>query len=264
MSSSPRLWPNPPGNSPLPLPSKAIFFSSREISDIQAPKMPEGEQIGLSELREFIGEHTFEDGSKVSDQIDVLKCRPLLIAGELANPYRLCDIAAPKMPIIPVRLENICRTWADNLDARDISPGIHHVTIVRSPGWWENTFITLLEPSEMKRIVQWLDGSRANTWAPKRLAEGIIRLESDLELRPPSFEQLSWDGVEEKVIPEMPKANGPALDLATIMVPINTRIGCYNSRGRVNRCSHFAQTEFHENMFRRGSSFKWSDMINCL
>ena len=116
----------------------------------------------------------------------------------------------------------------------------------------------------MKRIVQWLDGSSANTWAPKRLAEGIIRLESDREILPPSLDEMSWDGVDEKVIPEIPKPNGPALDLATIIVPINTRIGCYNSRGRVNRCSHFAQTEFHENMFRRGSSFNWSDMINCL
>ena len=50
----------------------------------------------------------------------------------LANPYRLADINAPTMPIIPVRIENICRTWADNLDARDVNPGVHHVTIVRS------------------------------------------------------------------------------------------------------------------------------------
>ena len=264
MSSSPRLWPNPPGNSPLPLPAGPLFFSNREIRDLSAPSMPEGESIDLDGLKSYIGSHVFEDETKLSDVINLEKRRPLLIAGELANPYRLCDIMAPEMPIIPVRLENICRTWADNLDARDVVPGIHHVTIVRSPGWWERTFITLLEPADMKRVVQWLDGPNPNTWAPKKLAEGVIRLEDDLELLPPSFEQISWDGIKENVVIDIPKPNGPSLDLSTIMVPINTRIGCYNSRGRVNRCAHFPQTDFHERMFRRGSSFKWSDMLDFL
>ena len=264
MSSSPRLWPNPPGNSPLPLPPGSMFFTSREISKISAPQMPEGESLDLAGLRDFIGSHSFEDGTTVSDVIDLEKRKPLLIAGELANPYRLCDIMAPKMPIIPVRIEDICRTWSDNLDDRDVKPGIHHVTIVRSPGWWERTFITLLEPADMKRIVQWLDGPRPNTWAPKRLAEGVIRLEDDLELLPPAFDQISWEGIAERVEVDIPKANGPALDLSTIMVPINTRTGCYNSRGRVNRCYHYPQTEFHDKMFRRGSSFKWSEMLNFL
>jgi hypothetical protein len=262
MSSSPRLWPNPPGNSPLPLPTRPMLFSNREIKALSAPPMPESESIDLEGLKTYIGSHSLEDGSKVSDVINLEKRRPLLIAGELANPYRLCDIMAPEMPIIPVRLENICRTWADNLDSRDVVPGIHHVTIVRSPGWWERSFITLVEPADMKRMVQWLDGSKPNTWAPKKLAEGIIRLENDLELSSPLFEQISWDGINEEVDIEIPESNGPSLDLSTLIVPINTRTGCYNSRGRVNRCSHFAQTEFHEKMFRRGSSFKWSDMLD--
>ncbi len=264
MSSSPRLWSNPPGNSPLPLPLGPIFFTSREIRQISTPKMPVGDSIDLAGLRNYIGSHAFDDGTTIADVIDLEKRRPLLIVGELANPYRLCDIMAPDMPLIPVRMEGICRTWSDNLDDRDIKPGIHHVTVVRSPGWWERTFITLLEPADMKRIVKWLDGPEPNTWAPKRLAEGVIRLEDDLQLAPPNFDQMSWDGVTEKVEVEIPKANGPALDLSTIMVPINIRIGCYNSRGRVNRCHHFHQTEFHEKMFRRGSSFKWSDMLNFL
>ena len=264
MSSSPRLWPNPPGNSPLPLPTGPTFFTNREIRTLSTPSMPEGDKIDLEGLRKYIGDHSFDDGTKVSDVIDLKKRRPLLIAGELANPYRLCDIMAPDMPIIPVRLENICRTWADNLDPRDIVPGIHHVTMVRSPGWWERSFITILEPADMKRVVQWLDGANPNTWAPKRLAEGVIRLESDMELLAPLFEQISWDGIDEKVLVKIPKSNGPSLDLSTIMVPINTRVGCYNSRGRVNRCTHYPQTEFHDKMFRRGSSFKWSDMLDFL
>ena len=102
------------------------------------------------------------------------------------------------------------------------------------------------------------------TWAPKRLAEGVIRLENDMDIMFPKFEEISWDGIEERVEVAVPAPNGPALDLSTIMVPINTRSGCYNSRGRVIRCAHYPQTEFHETLFRRGSSFKWDEMLNYL
>ncbi len=264
MATSPRLWANPPGNSPLPLPSEPMFFSSRELSRMDFPKMPECDSLDLAGLKDYVGNFSLENGNLVKDIIDLEKRRPLLISGELANPYRLCDLMASDMPLIPVRLEDICRTWADNLDGRDIQPGIHHVTIVRSPGWWERTFITLLELPDMKKLVSWLDGPNSNTWAPKRLAEGVIRLENDMELSPPGLEDISWDGATETVEVTTPDANGPALDLATIMVPINTRSGCYNSRGRVIRCAHFAQTEFHEKLFRRGSSFKWDQMLNYL
>ena len=264
MATSPRLWANPPGNSPLPLPNGPVFFSMNELNEMSFPEMPADETIDLSGLKEYIGNFTLENGKKVKEVIDLHNRRPLLVAGELANPYRLCDIMAPDMPLVPVRLENICRTWADNLDAREIQPGIHHVTLTRSPGWWECTFITLLELPDMKKLVSWLDGPNSNTWAPKRLAEGVIRLENNMDLAPPSLEDISWDGITEKVNAEIPEPNGPALDLATIMVPINTRIGCYNSRGRVIRCFHYPQTEFHENMFRRGSSFKWDKMLSYL
>lgn len=264
MATSPRLWANPPGNSPLPLPAGPMFFSSSQLSEMSFPKMPDSDSIDLSGLREYIGNFTLENGKSVKDLIDLEKRRPLLICGELANPYRLSDLMAPDMPLIPIRLENICRTWADNLDARDVQPGIHHVTIVRSPGWWERSFITLLELPDMKKLVSWLDGPQSNTWAPKRLGEGVIRLEDDMELLPPNLEEISWDGIEEKVEIQIPPANGPSLDLSTIMVPINTRSGCYNSRGRVIRCAHYPQTEFHEKLFRRGSSFKWDQMLEYL
>ena len=264
MPTSPRLWANPPGNSPLPLPSGPVFFSSSELSELSFPEMPDLDSIDLQKLRDFIGGFTFENGKSVSDVIDLNNRRPLLICGELANPYRLCDLMAPDMPIIPVRLEGICRTWADNLDPRDIQPGIHHVTLARSPGWWERSFITLLELQDMKKMVSWLDGANSNTWAPKRLAEGVIRLESDMEIAPPTLDEISWDGIEEKVTIEIPAPNGPELDLSTIMVPINTRSGCYNSRGRVIRCAHYPQTEFHEKLFRRGSSFKWDQILSFL
>ena len=241
-----------------------MFYSGRELNELTFPQMPTQDKIDLAGLKEYVGNFTLENGQKVSQAIDLEKRRPLLIAGELANPYRLCDIMAPDMPIIPVRLEGLCRTWADNLDARDIQPGIHHVTLARSPGWWERSFLTLLELPDMKKLVAWLDGANANTWLPKRLAEGVIRLESDMELMTPNLDDISWDGIDEKVTVEIPAPNGPELDLSTIIVPINTRTGCYNSRGRVIRCVHYPQTEFHEKLFRRGSSFKWDQILDFL
>jgi len=263
-STSPRLWPYSPNNSPRPLPHGAILFTMKEIIELTMPPMPTSTSIGLEELRSYFGQHTLPDGRKISDIMDLSKRRPLLIVGELANPYRLSDINANDMPIIPIRLEDLCRTWADCLDAREIQPGVHHITLARSPGWWEVSYLTLLEPLEMKRLVQWLDGPIANTWLPKRLAEGTIRLENDISISSPNIEDISWDGVEEKIDADKPDSHGPMLDLSTIMVPINSRSGCYNSRGRIIRCNHYPHSEFHDTLFRRGSSFKWSDLLTFL
>lgn len=261
---SPRLWQLTPTTSPRQLPSGPVLFSSSEVLELSMPKMPESDSISLDELRQFVGGHLLPNGDLLGDRLDLSKCRPLLVTGELANPYRLADIMAPTMPLIPVRLENICRTWADSLDAREVQPGVHHVTIIRSPGWWETSFLTFLEPTEMKHLVQWLDAGVQNAWSPKRLAEGIIRLENDLSIQSPKLDEIEWDGVLENVGAEIPPPNGPALDLSNLIVPIHTRQGCYNSRGRVARCSHYSQDDFHNNLFRRGSSFKWSDLLSTL
>ena len=114
MANSPRLWANPPGNSPLPLHSQPMFFTSAELSEMSFPTMPETDSLDLNGLKDYVGKFTLENGKSVKDIIDLEKRRPLLIVGELANPYRLCDLMAPDLPIIPVRLEGICRTWADN------------------------------------------------------------------------------------------------------------------------------------------------------
>lgn len=264
MSSSPRLWPNPPSNSPLPLPKSPILFTNNEILELDFPDMPKGASINLEGLREYIGEFRLNNGKFLREIMDFSNSKPMLIAGELANPYRLCDIMVGNMPIIPVRLENICRTYADNLDSREITPGIHHITIARSIGWWESSFITLVDLSTMKKMVSWLDNNNPSTWAPKRLAEGTVRLENDMMIMAPRIEDVSWDGDEESINCNMPSANGPAIDLSSLIVPINTRQGCYNHRGRIVKCRHHPQTEFHENLFRRGSSFKWDQILTYL
>ena len=264
MSTSPRLWPNPPSNSPLPLPTGPVFYTSSELQELEFPEMPDESSLDLESLQTYVGNFKLPNGILLKDVIDVTNRRPILVAGELANPYRLCDILAPDLPLIPVRLENICRTYSDNLDSREVQPGIHHVTIARSVGWWEISFIALVELPDMKKMVGWLDGPNTNTWAPKRLDEGIIRLENNMMLMSPEPEDISWDGDLENVNCDMPEANGPCLDLSTLIVPINTRQGCYNHRGRILRCKHYPQTEFHDNLFRRGSSFKWDKVLNCL
>ena len=86
MPTSPRLWANPPGNSPLPLPSGPVFFSSRELSELSFPEMPDVDSIDLKKLRDFIGGFTFENGKSVSDVIDLNNRRPLWIWGELCKP----------------------------------------------------------------------------------------------------------------------------------------------------------------------------------
>ena len=52
---------------------------------------------------------------------------------------------------------------------------------------------------------------------------------------PPQKRDITWDGVVERVELTMPAPTGPMIDLsATSMVPIHTRQGCYNHRGRLS------------------------------
>ena len=263
-SSSPRLWQYSQTNSPLPLPTTPMLFSNREIVTLITPEMPDSESLDLDGLRSWIGNHKTENGESLGKMIDLSDKRPLLLAGELANPYRLADIMAPDLPLIPVRLEGLCRTWSDSLDSREVQPGIHHVTIASSPGWWEVSHLTMVGVQEMKDLIGWLDGGNRGSWRPVRAAEGVIRLENNFEIGYPTVEEMSWDGIKETVEIEIPTANGPALDLSSIIIPIHTKYGCYDSRGKIIRCAHMAQRTFHDEMFRRGSSKKWDSILKTL
>ena len=65
MASSPRLWANPPGNSPLPLPPKAMFFTMSRLDEMEFPEMPNLDSINLDQLREYIGSFELENGTTV-------------------------------------------------------------------------------------------------------------------------------------------------------------------------------------------------------
>lgn len=185
---------------------------------------------------------------------------PLLLLGELANPYRLAALRCEAAPILRVRLSDLCRTWTDGQDARHIQPGLHHVTLARSRGWWEVAHLGLFTRPEMKRLTMWLAEDRPGVWKAVRPAEGRLHVEIGA-LEPPTRDDIQWDGAEERVERPAPAFTGPEVDLSNVMVPVHVRRGCYDHRGRLARCVHYPQREFHENVFRRGSACDWEDVL---
>ena len=155
------------------------------------------------------------------------------------------------LPLLPVRLEGICRTWADGLDPRDAYPGIHHVTLARTPGWWEVSHVGMASREQLKLIRDWLDNGVRSTWRPVKLGEGTIRFEHDPMLQPPTTSDVEWDGTTERVSMPTPEPTGPPISLEELLVVVHTRQGCYNHRGRLSRCVHMHQRAFHDGLFRK-------------
>lgn len=114
---------------------------------------------------------------------------------------------------------------------------------------------------QMKHMVAWLDQGRKGTWKPVRPAEGGLYFEPQ-QINPPGVDEIQWDGHREVVESTPPEITGPQIDLKTVMTPVHTNYGCYDNRGRLARCAHIGQRDFHDNMFRRGSSKKWNDILD--
>ncbi len=265
---SPRLWPYSPSNSPIALPDRAILSSNQEVITLlnKAASAESSGTLTAKGLTSYLADFGTE-----TDSIDALldaqnapsmsQRRPILLLGELANPYRLQDINIGPLPIFPVRLEGVCKTWADGLDTREAYPGVHHVTLARTPGWWEHSHLGMATVDQMKAMMSWLENGVRGSWRPVKLGEGCVRLDNQSEIAPPSKADISWDGTVERVELPMPEPTGPMLDLSTLMVPVHTRQGCYNNRGRLARCAHINQREFHDNLFRKGSSHRWNEIL---
>ena len=264
---SPRLWPYSPASSPVALPETDLFYTPEATWRLTHPdEQPEG-MLDLNGLRTWAAMCTNANGALLPDLLAAegaapLEQRwPLLLLGELANPYRLADLRCEVAPIFRVRLSDLCRTWTDRQDARHIQPGLHHVTLARSTGWWEVAHLGLFTRPEMKRLTMWLAEDRPGVWKPVRPAEGRLHVENG-PLDHPAREDIQWDGSEERVERPAPAFTGPELDLSTVMVPVHVRRGCYDHRGRLARCVHYPQREFHENVFRRGSACHWEDVLD--
>lgn len=266
---SPRLWPYAPANSPLPLPDRALFTSSQDVTtltadfeDLNLDAILSGSELAEHFAQFFIGQTPLNDHLK-AQEVDLLSKRhPILLLGELANPYCLQDINVGPLPIFPCRIQDVCRTWADGLDSRSAYPGVHHITLARTPGWWESAHIGMATIEQMKAMMAWLDNGIKGVWKAVKLDEGIVRLEHGPNLDPPSKEDVTWDGSVERVERASPPGTGPFVDLSMIRVPIHTRHGCYNNRGRLARCAHLNQRNFHDNLFRKGSSHRWDDVLS--
>ena len=264
---SPRLWPYSPASSPVALPETDLLHTPEATWALTPTATPPDEAMDLAGLRAWVATYTNADGTalpevlKTQDAAPLDERWPLLLLGELANPYRLAALRCETVPILRVRLSDLCRTWTDGQDARHIQPGLHHVTLARSRGWWEVAHLGLLTRPEMKRLTMWLAEDRPGVWKAVRPAEGRLHVEIG-SLEPPTRDDIEWDGAEERVERSAPPFTGPEVDLSNVMVPVHVRRGCYDHRGRLARCVHYPQREFHENVFRRGSAYDWEDVLD--
>ena len=267
-AETPYLWPYSPANSPLPLPESPILVTNSKIYYLKNDQSASDNEaiLDLTQIQHYCGKYSSE-GVNVEQLLEQNSAplmsdrKPFLLLGELANPFQLNRLNIGAMPVFLVRLEGLCRTYADALDSRMIQPGVHQITIARSPGWWEKSHIAMATIDQMKAMVNWLSNGQKGAWRPVKPAEGKVRFESNPTLIPPELESMDWDGISEIVTQDMPEANGPSIDLKEIMIPIHTKWGCYDSRERIIRCVHVGQREFHTDYFRRGSSKKWQDVL---
>ena len=263
----PRQWPYASSNSPLSLPEHPVLFTQNEVFLLKRfSGEPSDAVLAGPDLMDYM--RRFGTATASLDEMLaelgaplIADRRPILLQGELANPYRLQDIKMGPLPLLTVRLEGICRTWADGLDPRDAYPGIHHVTLARTPGWWERSHVGLASKEQLKRIREWLDNGVRSTWRPVKLGEGGVRFEHNPDLEPPAPSDVEWDGAAEMVSTQAPAITGPSISLDDLLVVVHTRQGCYNHRGRLARCVHMLQRQFHQDLYRKGSSHRWDEIL---
>jgi len=270
--SNARGWPLSVGSSPETLPTTAWMQSKRTVHPMETDRRLSGDVVGSNEILEWINSHSVIDENDVTVSVQhfleqnnatpMAERRLFLVAGELGNPYRLSDIGIAMMPVIPIRLDGICRTWIDTMDSREVQPGVHHVTLARTDGWWERTLLALPDIKQMRKMTDWLNDGSQTAWRWCKLAEGGFSISQNETLQPPTTDQLLWDGELERVEDDPPSKTGPNLILEEVNVPLYTRQGIYDHRGRIARCVHYPQRRFHNDVYRRGSAKSWDDVIS--
>ena len=274
---SPRAWMYSPNASPEPLPKVAWLHNMSTIFPISTDEDftigDANKEIDRERVTEWVGSHTIigkkgENLGSIDEWLSnnsktaMSERMMLIVPGELGNPYRLADIGITDLPIIPIRMDGICRTYTDVMDGREIQPGVHHITLARSKGWWEKTQLAFPDKNQARKMSEWINNGRGTNWLWQTLDEGIISIGNDLELESPSREMLEWDGEEEWIEKAAPSISGPLINLNDITVFLHTRQGIYNHRGRIARCVHYPQRAFHLELYRRGSATQWDAAIN--
>ena len=264
---SPRLWLYNPNTSPLPLPQSSFLYTDSKIYSIQNDEFPNGE-VPISDIRKEIAKIDIDGkrlDSKLSEmgQASLDERFPILLLGELANPWTLSNLKLGAIPIFSAVIENLCRVWSDGLDSRYSNPGVHHVTLARSENWCENTYVGFATKIQMKKMFEWLDNGVKGSWKPAKITEGVIRL-SNFEVEEIPKSAVTYNGEAEIVDYQIPTIEGSILPLAELFIPLHTRRGSYNNRGKLARVQHFNQRDFHNNLFRKGSSFPFDQVLNIM
>ena len=262
---SPRLWLYNPNTSPLPLTDSSYFYSDSKIQNMTLQTWENGPQ-NLDDLRNKISQFMVGEKSVVSlleekNEHGMKERFPILLLGELANPWALSNLRIGSMPIFRVVIDGLCRVWSDGLDSRHSNPGVHHVTLARSENWRESTFLGFATKPQMKKMFEWLDNGMKGSWKPAKIGEGIIRLHEG-EVPEISSSAVTYDGEKETVANELTDIEGSILELNDVFVPLHTRRGSYNNRGKLARVQHINQRNFHQDLFRRGSSFVFDEVLD--
>ena len=150
------MWQYAPNNSPHPLPKTSFIVSNQEFHTLDLPPMAEHES-SIEGIKEAIA-NAMVGQEKVSQHLSnhtapaMADRRPLLLLGELANPFQLARLGLGIIPVVTVRIRDLCRTYADSLDSRMIQPGVHHITMARSKGWWEKTHLGFVTVQQLSLI----------------------------------------------------------------------------------------------------------------
>ena len=109
--TSPRLWPYAANNSPLPLPSRPVLYTPRAVIDLEFQgELQIEDELDVEGLRTYARQYAsaeagLDDLLSADGSEGISERRPILLQGELANPYKLQDIGMASMPLLPVRLE---------------------------------------------------------------------------------------------------------------------------------------------------------------
>ena len=127
------MWQYAPNNSPLPLPKVPFVCSNFDLQPLQF-SLDMTEEITLKQLQDsvdsaMLDKTTLGEFLQSNFAPSMNERMPILLLGELANPFQLSRLKLGIIPVVNVRLQGLCRTYADGLDARMIRPGVHHITL---------------------------------------------------------------------------------------------------------------------------------------
>ena len=141
------FWQYTPQNSPHPLPNSPFVCTNSEILPLEF-NLDSTNEIQIDELKKSVSKAKLEEINlgqflAANSALSMNDRMPILLLGELANPFQLSRLKLGVIPVIKVRINGLCRTYADGLDSRMIRPRIHHITLARTAGWWKQPILLL-------------------------------------------------------------------------------------------------------------------------